>query len=127
MTLTEGETLIEEGQPNTHLYLVLSGQLRVVLPKHRARFAEVGLGRLGPGECVGEYSFLDFSSTSATVRATSAAVVFKLGARELASVMAADTGLASAFYRNLSILLVARLREKDAELDLFQQFEDDAA
>ena len=56
LTLTADEALIEEGQPNESLYVVLKGVLRVILSKRGGRFAEVRMGSLGPGDCIGEYS-----------------------------------------------------------------------
>jgi CRP-like cAMP-binding protein len=120
VTLAAGDTLIDEGTPNEHLYFVLSGLLRVVLPKRGGRVTEVRLGRLGPGECIGEYSLLDSKTASASVRAASAAIVLRLEASTLEAALAAHPEAGCRVYRNLLARLVARLRAKDAELDLFQ-------
>ena len=63
MGLSRGDTLLERGQKNCSLYLVLEGELRVYLggrdlPEHAV---------LGPGECVGELSLIDGGSSSALV------------------------------------------------------------
>ncbi len=62
-SLKRGETLLERGQKNSSLYLVLEGELRVYLggrdlPEHAV---------LGPGECVGELSLIDGGNTTALV------------------------------------------------------------
>lgn len=65
ITLKSGATLLEVGQKNTSLYLVLEGELRIHLngsglPAHAA---------LGVGECVGELSLIDGGSSAALVMA----------------------------------------------------------
>lgn len=62
-SLKRGETLLERGQKNTSLFLVLEGELRVYLggrdlPEH---------AELGAGECVGELSLIDGGHSSALV------------------------------------------------------------
>jgi CRP-like cAMP-binding protein len=120
VALGAGEILINEGQPNADLYIVLSGQLRIALPKKNQRFAEIRLGRLGPGDFIGEYSFLDHKPASATVSAVEPTFVFKLDTEELEEILTEDPVLGRIVYRNLMFYLVDRLRAKDAELDLFQ-------
>ena len=61
--LKRGETLLETGQKNSSLYLVLEGEFRVYLggrdlPEHAV---------LGAGECVGELSLIDGGHSSALV------------------------------------------------------------
>ena len=62
-----GDVVIKEGEYNDSLYVVLEGALEVCLPDSDERFGKVGLASLGPGQCVGEYSFIDRHPTSASV------------------------------------------------------------
>jgi CRP-like cAMP-binding protein len=57
-----GEMIIHAGDPETHLYLVLSGELKVLTSQ--------GGVPIGPGEVVGEMAFLDQSPRSADVQAS---------------------------------------------------------
>ena len=64
-SLKRGETLLERGQKNSSLYLLLEGELRVYLGGHDLPEHAV----LGPGECVGELSLIDGGNTTALVMA----------------------------------------------------------
>lgn len=63
ITLKSGATLLEVGQENTSLYLVLDGELRVYLNGRGQPLHAV----LGPGECVGELSLIDGGNSAALV------------------------------------------------------------
>lgn len=65
LSLKGGATLLEVGQKNTSLYLVLEGELRVYLNGRGLPVHAV----LGPGECVGELSLVDGGNTAALVMA----------------------------------------------------------
>jgi len=60
-TLKNGATLLEVGQKNTSLYLVLDGELRVYLNGRGLPVHAV----LGSGECVGELSLIDGGNSAA--------------------------------------------------------------
>jgi CRP/FNR family transcriptional regulator, cyclic AMP receptor protein len=66
MKLEIDQILIKEGEHSNSMYWVQSGQLVVV--KKRGN-EEVVLGHIFSGELVGEISFLDKESRSATVKA----------------------------------------------------------
>ena len=61
--LKSGATLLEVGQKNISLYLVLDGELRVYLNGRRLPVHAV----LGSGECVGELSLIDGGNSAALV------------------------------------------------------------
>lgn len=65
--LEEGDTLIRKDETNHDVYVLIEGELAVFI-------AEDGrgqcVGRLGPGELIGEIAFLTRTSRQATVRAT---------------------------------------------------------
>ena len=61
-SVESGETVIHAGDPETHLYLVVSGELTVQTPQ--------GQVVIGPGEVVGEMAFLDQAPRSAEVQAS---------------------------------------------------------
>ena len=66
-----GETLIEEGAVEAHLYVIVDGAVRV----HRA---EQTLVELGSGEAVGELAVLVPQPRAATVTATTATTTLRV-------------------------------------------------
>jgi CRP/FNR family transcriptional regulator, cyclic AMP receptor protein len=63
-TIHEGKVLIQKGESNLHLYMILSGQMLVM-------DGAMVITSLGPGEICGEMSYLGDDVAAATVRALS--------------------------------------------------------
>lgn len=61
--LQDGETLIEAGRDNHHLYILLAGQMEVRLTQDTAQFGMP----ITPGNTIGEMSIVDGGKTSAFV------------------------------------------------------------
>jgi CRP-like cAMP-binding protein len=55
--LADGEVLVHEGKADSHLYLVVAGAVAVA--RGAGTPEEITLFTLGPGDAVGEMSFLD--------------------------------------------------------------------
>ncbi len=115
-----GERLIEEGQTNTHLLLVLGGAVEVRLLESQDRYSGVRLATCQSGDCIGEYAFVDGKPASASVIAVEPSELFKIHYSQLAHVLAKNDTLGRIFYRNLLVHLVKRLRAANAEFDLFR-------
>ena len=115
-----GDRLIEEGQTNNHLFLVLDGAVEVRLLENPGRFSGVRLGIRDGGTCIGEYAFIDNKPASATVIAIEPSELFKISYKDLQTLLATDDTLGRTFYQNLLVHLVDRLRATNAELDLFR-------
>ena len=113
-----GDLVIEEGQPNDHLFVVLRGELEVFLPKTDERVTKVSIAPVGPGDCIGEYSFVDDKPASASVVATTQAEVFKIPQTEFQRILDSDANAGQVIYRNLLCLLVKRLRAENQLLNL---------
>lgn len=66
--LPSGAVLFREGEPSDAMYVVLRGELEATVtdPQH----GELAVGRVGPGEPVGEMQILSGGARTATVRAT---------------------------------------------------------
>ncbi|MBW4474864.1 MAG: cyclic nucleotide-binding domain-containing protein [Stenomitos rutilans HA7619-LM2] len=101
-----GTVLIREGQPIDTLYILLEGTLSVSV----AATGDREIAKLSSGEVVGEMSFIDTRSPSATVTATQNALVLSIPRERLATKLRQDIGFASRFYRALAIFLSHRLR-----------------
>ena len=98
-----GETILGADQANEVVYILLSGTLRVDLSEDPEGPALTHIGR---GECVGELSVIDGSTTSARVRAVDDAELLALRGEEVLRM--ADRSHAVA--RNLLRLLSTRIR-----------------
>jgi CRP-like cAMP-binding protein len=120
VALDAGEVIIAEGQHVTDLFVVIRGELEVFLPKTESRLTRIRVARKGPGDCIGEYSFVDRNPASASVAAKVPSEVFKISQAEFERRLDADPAIGRTFYRNLLRLLVARLRQDNQLLDLFR-------
>jgi CRP/FNR family cyclic AMP-dependent transcriptional regulator len=100
-----GSILIEKDRPIDALYIMLEGEVVVVL---EAKGVEIV--RLGAGEIIGEISFVDERPPSATVKAASSGSVLIIPRSALRAKLLEDEGFASRFYRALAIFLAHRLR-----------------
>jgi len=98
---------------------VLEGRTEAFLPKTESRVTAVRLNELGPGDCFGEYAFIDQRRASATIRALTDAEVFCIAYDDLRAFLDGHPTVASIIYQNLLHILVRRLRMTNAELDLF--------
>lgn len=104
--IAAGQILIHEGQPVDAIYMVLEGTLAVTVQALGNR----EIARLDSGEVVGEMSFVDERSPSATVRALSDAQVWSVPRTQLSRKLSQDTSFAANFYQAVAIWLSHRLR-----------------
>lgn len=102
ITLKSGATLLEAGQENTSLYLVLDGELRVYLNGRGLPVHAV----LGPGECVGELSLIDGGNSAALVIAAQDTRMLVVPHDLVWAMVDSSNGIA----RNLLAILAGRIR-----------------
>ena len=105
--VTAGDRVLVTGELNESLFIVLEGEVDVVLPG-----LDVPHVRLGPGECVGELSILDGQPVSADVVAAEPTVLLQLDQIQVWSLIDAS----AAFARNLLRVLARRVRNDHAVL-----------
>jgi len=105
-TLSNGETLIYEGQPISALYFILSGTLSVRLTS----IEDQELARVSSGEIVGEISFVDDRMPIATVIAIADVIALEIPRFQLTQKLGQDLGFASRFYLGISLCLADRMR-----------------
>lgn len=113
-----GQTVLEEGQANAVLFVVLKGSISVKLPRRAQRVTEVKLATLGAGDIFGEYSLFDGQPVSASVFATHPTRIAWLEKSALDGFVVGHGEVGRRFYENILRILVERLRAKDAELDV---------
>lgn len=102
LSLERGEHLLEAGAANSHLYLILEGELRVYLsdrniPEHAVFSA---------GDCVGEMSLLDGQKASALVLAAKETRLLAIPHEVLWALVDCSHGVA----RNLLAIMAGRMR-----------------
>jgi len=105
--LEAGGVLVQEGQVLDSLHIVLEGVFAVTTAARRAQ----AVARLGPGEVVGEVSFVDSRAPVGSVTALTAATVLTLPRAVVAERLSRDTGFAARFYRAIALTLAHRLRK----------------
>ena len=103
---TEGDVLIQAGQPNDFLYLILSGRLRI----HLKDLTLAPIVMLEPGEVVGEMSVFDRQPASAYVVAQEDSRLLVLDRATIWSLIEIYPIVA----RNLLFVLAQRLRSGNA-------------
>lgn len=99
-----GAVLIDEGQPVEHIYVLLEGVVGI-----QVRGKDVIVHR-GPGELLGELSFLLGSPASASVRATEPARLLAIARTRLVARMSQDARFAAAVYRAFAIVNALRVQ-----------------
>jgi len=121
--LERGDHLLESGAANSHLYLVLGGELRVYLQDRNMPPQAV----LGRGDCAGELSLLDSQPVSALVLAAQDSEVMAIPQEVLWSMVDCSHGVA----RNLLAIISGRMRASNLALVAMQarslEFEDAAS
>jgi CRP-like cAMP-binding protein len=102
-------TLCREGEPGDEVYVVIAGEGEV----HRGEGAgKNAVGRVKPGDCVGELAVLDQAPRSATVRAEQAMRVLVIDGTAFRTLLARNPDLSAA----VTAMITRRLRETLARL-----------
>lgn len=105
--IAPGGLVVAEGTRPDAIFLVASGMLSVFLGSD----GEGRVAVLGPGQIVGEMSFLEDRPSSATVAALEYSSVICLPATLLRPKLDEDPGFAARLYRSIARLTSQRLRE----------------
>ena len=104
--------IVREDEPLPYLYIVLEGLFGVRI----ASVPDSEIGRLGPGEIIGEISFLENMLPSATVTAIESSLLLEIPSVLLAERLEAIPSFGAQFYRALAILNSRRVRERVSSL-----------
>lgn len=100
-----GETIIQRGERNDGVYLIIKGAASVQIP------AQAVAPTIGPGEVCGEISFLDQQPATVNVFARDAVEAYYLDRATLLTLFELFPHLGSRFYHSLASSLSRRLRE----------------
>src|SRR5579872_1777097 len=108
-----GDVIQAEGSRHQAMYVLRSGFVRI----ERAYLGQpIAVARRGPGEFMGEMSFLESSGASASVVADSDVEVAVVSAEDVRALLAFVPGFATRFYESLALTLSQRLRELTSSL-----------
>jgi CRP-like cAMP-binding protein len=106
-TIAPGTVLVREGKHIDSLYLLAEGTLQVSISKPQA----MEIARLGPGDIIGEISFVDSRPASATVSAFSRCVLLRISRSAVNVKLKNDVHFAARFYRAIAVFMAHRFRE----------------
>ncbi|MGH8589875.1 MAG: cyclic nucleotide-binding domain-containing protein [Gammaproteobacteria bacterium] len=101
--VAQGDTFIHEGTMENHLYVVVNGDVEILI-------GDKVVQRRGAGTVVGEMQIIDPAPRSATVRAATETMLFRVGRESFEQLMAERPEIARAINR----MLVRRLRAASA-------------
>jgi len=107
--LQPGQVVVQEGSTGRELYLILSGLVEVVKGEGEE---EMVLAHRGPGDVIGEMSFLEARPRFATVRAMEPTSLLELPEAAMHTLLAEQPHL---LYR-LVTMLSARMRTNDLQM-----------
>ena len=112
-----GEAIVEEGARIESIYVVAKGEVRVTRHFDGTVSAEF-VGPRGPGETLGEMSFVDGLGASATLIADGDVEIVAIPSAEIQKMVEADPSFAGRFYHSLLHTLCRRLRDTNARVVL---------
>jgi CRP-like cAMP-binding protein len=110
--LRPGQVLMTEGEPGHEMYFVRRGELAIL--KRITGGVEQVVGRVGPGEFVGEMALFDRRPRSASIRAESETDLLVLDRPAVQALINMSPAAAAAFLRALSEEFIGRLRRSNA-------------
>ncbi len=112
--LEAGDVILREGEPPSHIFFVADGQLEITV--YSGHGSIVHVGRMQPGDVVGEISWLDAKPASGSVRAIEMASVLRLPTTALDAKLRTDPVFAAHFLRGIAKVLAERLRKTTQQL-----------
>lgn len=104
--------VVREDEPLASIYIVLEGLFAVKV----SSIPEAEIGRLGPGEIIGEISFLENIRPSASVIAIESSLLLEIPSAILGERLKTVPSFGAQFYRALAILNSRRVRERVSSL-----------
>ncbi len=112
-----GEVVLQQGETDRALYLVVEGNLEVLVPRGRGgRFHRIAT--IEAGSIMGEQSFLDSKPRSASVRAITNGKARRLSFEAFEVLAARDPQLGMAILLDLGRIVSLRLRQTSSFLSV---------
>ncbi len=117
LELPAGALLVEEGQDIGHISILIEGVMRVFHPDNPRQV----IASIGPGQIIGEMSFIERLPASASVKAVERCMLLTLPFGILQEKMDRDQGFRAEFNGALLNSLSGRLRSLTGKLNSLQQ------
>ena len=114
VTLNPGVFVFREGEPSSHVYVVLQGELEVLKRSREGVDARVSV--LGNGDWFGEMSILDLQPRSASIRTLASCRLLVFSRSDLDVLYRSDAKSYSLLVLNMARELCRRLRVADGVL-----------
>ena len=118
LPVQDEQVLIQEGQDQNCLYFIISGRLHVTTEDEGRRTL---LGRLGPGDLVGEVNVFDPQKASATVMGMEYSQVWRMDRAMLDAFTKDSPAAASQLLIHISTQLSQRLRETNEKVTFIRK------
>lgn len=118
LSLNDGEKLIQEGDNQDSLFLIVFGQFHV---QTDATGRSVLLGNLKSGDTVGEINIFDSGKASASVVCKSLSQVWKIDKASLEQYLAAEPEVAARVLVNIATQLSKRLRSTNDKVAMARE------
>ena len=123
VTFEKNETIIKEDQSGHPFFIVIKGQVEVVLPETASgqdyeRVTRIKLNRLAQGDCIGEYSLIDKQPASAAVIAMGPCKLFEISRSHFEEIINISDFIAKTVYKNILSITIKRARDSNRELDI---------
>jgi extracellular factor (EF) 3-hydroxypalmitic acid methyl ester biosynthesis protein len=113
-TIALNGVLVREDDPPETIFFIADGLFEAYI--YGDSTSRLKVGQLGPGEIVGEISWLDGRPISATVRALETSSVIALSIPTLERKLAEDPAFAARFFRAVATVEAKRLRTTTAQV-----------
>lgn len=107
VTTTPNQVLMQEGETNTNLYIILYGSFAITT---EAGGTTVDLDTVGPGDCLGEVAIFNPDKASATVRSVQAGQLWKIDVEALQRFLIDWPNYGCAALLGINIILSRRLK-----------------
>lgn len=107
------ETIFKQGDQPSHIYIILSGHVRLVFD---AQEHPLSMGELGPGECFGETSVIGIQTHSASTIAVEDTELLVLSKEALMDIFNDDVELFARLMLNIAREACRRLHQSDESL-----------
>ena len=114
VSYAKGEAILEQGQATKHLFIVVSGELSVVL---RSPEQLVPLGYIHEGETVGEMGFLEEVEASAFVSAAVPSTVWRISKDDFDVFLNKSPSAGNEILKEIVVLLGRRARKGNQRLN----------
>lgn len=123
VTFEKNETIIREDQAGHPFFIVIKGQVEVVLPEPASgqdseRVTRIKLNLLEQGDCIGEYSLIDEQPASATVIALEPCILFEISRSHFEEIINISDFIAKTVYKNILLITIERARDGNRQLDI---------